>query len=71
MDDECVRTLDGGGACSGTLLIDASAPGAATSGVFTDGSDAGANYGSDRRCNFLIKAGAGQSRWPIQLAHSA
>jgi len=47
-----------GGTCSGTLLIDAAAEGAAASGVFTDGSDAEANYDNNRRCNFLIKAPA-------------
>jgi hypothetical protein len=47
-----------GGSCSGTLLINATTPGAPTNGVFTDGSNASLNYHNNRRCNFVIKAPA-------------
>lgn len=49
-----------GGSCSGTVLINATAPGSATSGTFTDGSDAAALYDNNRRCNFLIKVPSDQ-----------
>jgi len=54
---DCGGSCDGpcGGTCSGTVIINATTP-AVTSGTFTDGSGAGAEYDNNRRCNFVIIA---------------